>query len=202
MFKSKQGIPHMFASHLTGWQPNEPILHRSTSLADGGLCSTFWQLLPRPTHGPLADTTYNSQARGACKWNAASPCFALAPAGCAPAGGSCRSPPAALAPPTPKQHMQSTFIYEHRFADGEQLLIWMGDRWNADGPGSVGNASYLWLPLLPHTDGGGYELVWAQNWRLRRYKGAQWDPQARAVQFAAHGDGGGGGSALPAVAVS
>lgn len=31
------------------------------------------------------------------------------------------------------------------------LLIYFGDRWNAQGPGSVGNASYVWLPLVPAT---------------------------------------------------
>ncbi len=43
-----------------GWEPNVPILHESTA---GGMCSTFWRLLPQPTDGPGADTTYNSQAR-------------------------------------------------------------------------------------------------------------------------------------------
>lgn len=198
----------MFASHLTGWQPNKPILHRSTSLVDGGLCSTFWQLLPRPTHGPLADTTYNSQASGECAASGGLPLAllgkrGLAAAGCMPPASCLHPPPSAGTHLFPHHVLQSTFVYEHWFADGELLLIWMGDRWNADGPGSVGNASYLWLPLLPHTDGGGFELVWAENWRLRRYKGAQWNPQTRAVQFVAGSeDAAGGGSALPAVAVS
>lgn len=36
-------------------------MHESTA---GGMCSTFWKLLPRPTDGAGADTTFNSQARG------------------------------------------------------------------------------------------------------------------------------------------
>lgn len=58
-----------------GWEPNVPILHESTA---GGMCSTFWRLLPQPTDGPDADTTYNSQARhaaadGNCQLQSAPP---------------------------------------------------------------------------------------------------------------------------------
>lgn len=62
---------------------------------------------------------------------------------------------------------QSTHVFTITFEDGEELLLWMGDRWQARGPGSVGNASYVWLPLLPHTLGPGFELVWAEGWSLR-----------------------------------
>jgi len=27
------------------------------------------------------------------------------------------------------------------------FIVYMGDNWNANGPGGVGNASYLWLPF-------------------------------------------------------
>ena len=30
--------------------------------------------------------------------------------------------------------------------------IYMGDNWNPNGPGGVGNASYLWLPMRRHDD--------------------------------------------------
>jgi hypothetical protein len=57
------GRHYLFASHLTGWDPNPPLLHESTA---GGMCSTFWRLLPQPSHGPLGGTTYNAQACGGC----------------------------------------------------------------------------------------------------------------------------------------
>ncbi|KAL4447267.1 hypothetical protein ABPG77_007300 [Micractinium sp. CCAP 211/92] len=126
----------IFTSHLTGWDPNPPILFESEA---GGLCASNWRLLPRPSHGPSANTTYDAQ---------------------------------------------STHIFTFTFEDGEELLLWMGDRWHARGPGSVGNASYVWLPLLPHTQGSGFELVWAEGWSLRQFKGATWDPSEQRVLFA------------------
>ena len=57
MFQHR-GSHYIFASHLTGWDPNPPILHQSTA---GGMCSTFWRDLPQPTHGPQADTTFDAQ---------------------------------------------------------------------------------------------------------------------------------------------
>lgn len=62
---------------------------------------------------------------------------------------------------------QSTHIFTFTFEDGEELLLWMGDRWQPHGTGSVGGASYVWLPLLPHAQGPGFELVWAEGWSLR-----------------------------------
>lgn len=38
--------------------------------------------------------------------------------------------------------------------------MYMGDRWNAAGPGSVARASYVWLPLLPvHAPSGQSSLA-------------------------------------------
>ncbi|KAI7840698.1 hypothetical protein COHA_005620 [Chlorella ohadii] len=145
------GKHYLFASHLTGWEPNVPILHESTA---GGMCSTFWRLLPQPTDGPGADTTYNSQ---------------------------------------------STFIFEHRFADGTPLLLWMGDRWNSQGPGGVGNASYVWLPLLPRIGVPGFELVWAEGWSVQAFKGATWDASAQQVRFLPGAAGAGSSTAAAAV---
>ena len=51
-------VHYLFASHLTGWDPNPPLLQRSSA---GGMCSTFWIDLPRPTHGPEEDADYQSQ---------------------------------------------------------------------------------------------------------------------------------------------
>ncbi|PSC71307.1 glycosyl hydrolase family 43 [Micractinium conductrix] len=135
------GRHYIFASHLTGWAPNPPLLHESTA----GMCSTAWRLLPQPSHGPLAGITYDAQ---------------------------------------------STFIHTHTFSDGQHLLLWMGDRWNAQGPGGVGNATYVWLPLLPRAGGQGFELVWAEGWTLAQYKGAVWDEAARGVRFAGERQGG------------
>jgi hypothetical protein len=39
--------------------------------------------------------------------------------------------------------LQSTHVFTYTFADGEQLLLWMGDRWNSNGLGSVAAASYV-----------------------------------------------------------
>lgn len=96
------GAPAGHASPLgaAGWAPNPPILHESTA---GGMCSTFWRLLPAPAHGPLAGTTYDSQ---------------------------------------------STHIFTYTFQDGAEVLVWMGDRWNEQGRGSVGGASYVSVPWL------------------------------------------------------
>ena len=44
---------------------------------------------------------------------------------------------------------QSTAVFPFQADDGRQLLVYMGDRWNAGGPGSVARASYVWLPLIP-----------------------------------------------------
>ncbi|KAI3423861.1 hypothetical protein D9Q98_009695 [Chlorella vulgaris] len=141
------GRHYIFASHLTGWDPNPPILHESTA---GGMCSTFWRVLPQPSHGTQAGTTYDAQS-----------------------------------------HYIFTFVFE----DGSELLMWMGDRWQPDGPDSIGAASYVWLPLLPRIGAPGFELVFSEGWSLRQYKGAVWDVSAQAVRFAA-------ADAADAVAVS
>lgn len=41
----------------------------------------------------------------------------------------------------------------------------------------------VWLPLLPRVGAPGFELVWAQNWSLRAFKGAWWDANAQQVRF-------------------
>lgn len=55
----RHGGRHLiFTSHLTGWDPNPPILFEAEA---GGLCASNWRLLPRPSHGPRANTTYDAQ---------------------------------------------------------------------------------------------------------------------------------------------
>ena len=42
------------------------------------------------------------------------------------------------------------------FPDDKVLYVYMGDRWNPYGPGSVANATYLWLPLQPRQEDDGF----------------------------------------------
>lgn len=44
---------------------------------------------------------------------------------------------------------QSTFLYPFKHADGHVTHIWMADRWNMWGPGSIYNMTLIWLPLIP-----------------------------------------------------
>lgn len=55
----------------------------------------------------------------------------------------CASPP-----PYSRLHIsfdcaQSHYIFTFVFEDGSELLMWMGDRWQPDGPDSIGAASYV-----------------------------------------------------------
>jgi len=65
----------------------------------------------------------------------------------------------------------AVFKVEH-LRTRRRLHVYMGDRWNFNGPGSVGNASYVWLPLLePRSDEESYRLDGLGNdgdgtWRL------------------------------------
>eukprot|EP00877_Chromochloris_zofingiensis_P007339 jgi/Chrzof1/2859/Cz12g01150.t1 len=68
---------------------------------------------------------------------------------------------------------QPAFIYTHHFSDNQVLHIYFGDRWNLDGPGSIGNASYVWLPLLPHaTTPGAFDLQWHDSWSITDFQPA------------------------------
>lgn len=64
------------------------------------------------------------------------------------------------------------FVHAHRWADGRELHVYVGDRWNAGGEGGVGNASYVWLPLLPVTgsDPLAFKLLWLDSWRLGDFR--------------------------------
>lgn len=45
--------------------------------------------------------------------------------------------------------MGQVLPYKHP-TSGKTLLIYLGDRWNGHGEnGGVGNASYVWLPIVP-----------------------------------------------------
>lgn len=61
-------------------------------------------------------------------------------------------------------------------SSGEFTPVYMGDNWNANGPGGVGNASYLWLPFerCPETIFGAWAcgqpwlLPWEEDWMPRQ----------------------------------
>ena len=46
---------------------------------------------------------------------------------------------------------QSTYLYPFRHANGSYTHIWMADRWNMWGPGSIQNFTAIWLPLIAPT---------------------------------------------------
>jgi len=48
---------------------------------------------------------------------------------------------------------QSTFIFPYTHPDGHITFMAMFDRWNANGPGGLDNATLIWLPLLPPSGG-------------------------------------------------
>lgn len=121
----------IFSSHLTGWDPNAPMLFRARSM-----CADAWEEMPVPAEGPGADTTYNGQA---------------------------------------------AYVLPYTFDDGSVLNVWMGDRWNPKGPGSVANATNLWLPLLPRPNGQGFYIKWAPRWTIRQYRWAAVDPGPSAA---------------------
>ena len=79
---------------------------------------------------------------------------------------------------------QSTFVWQYTHpATGKQMLMYMGDRWNYHGKGSVGNATYVWLPLpapAPHRAGGGIAaaappqagpagMPYRESWKIADY---------------------------------
>jgi hypothetical protein len=59
---------------------------------------------------------------------------------------------------------QSTFVLPYQHASGKVTLVYMGDRWNADGPGGLQNATYIWLPL--QGSGSSWNLTWYDQWSL------------------------------------
>jgi hypothetical protein len=44
---------------------------------------------------------------------------------------------------------QSSFLFPFHHGDGNVTHVYMGDRWNAFGPGGLQNMTNIWLPLLP-----------------------------------------------------
>jgi len=69
---------------------------------------------------------------------------------------------------------QSTFMFRYKHpSSGKDLLMYMGDRWNYHGSGSVGNATYVWLPLIPNgTTGHGlprFTMPYLTEWKVADY---------------------------------
>jgi hypothetical protein len=54
------------------------------------------------------------------------------------------------------------------------LPIYFGDRWNEKGPGSVGNASYVWLPFVAAAGSEGAAALQLVNpggpWKISDYQ--------------------------------
>ena len=69
---------------------------------------------------------------------------------------------------------QSTYVLRHTYADGRTLTMYMGDRWNEgseSAPGSVGGASYVWLPMVRNASD-------PTGWSMPRLHG-QWNGTGR-----------------------
>jgi len=62
---------------------------------------------------------------------------------------------------------QSTFVLPYTHADGHTTLVYLGDRWNANGPGGLQNASYIWLPLTG--SGNTWNLTYYPEWDLNNF---------------------------------
>ena len=58
---------------------------------------------------------------------------------------------------------QSTFVLKLKVGS-KFVYMYQGDRWNQGGPGSVGNATYIWLPLMPGN--GTFSLSWHDTWKI------------------------------------
>jgi len=60
---------------------------------------------------------------------------------------------------------QSTFFLPVHRADGSVVHVYMGDRWNAYGPGGLQNMTAVWLPILPPS--GPPPTQVAPGWQLQ-----------------------------------
>jgi len=61
---------------------------------------------------------------------------------------------------------QSTFVLSYTQPDGHQMIVYQGDRWNEAGPGGLGNATYIWLPITAQADGS-FKVNWVSSWDLK-----------------------------------
>jgi len=58
---------------------------------------------------------------------------------------------------------QSTYVLPYTYPNGETKFIYMGDRWNYYGPGSLLNATYIWLPITVNS-ATSFNINWLDYW--------------------------------------
>ena len=145
----------MLCSHVTGWHANPAIFVRSESPS---LASANWSGARYPSY-PYRVTPVWCFARLRRLFRSRT---VLA----APLGNPTHSPVSC--------DSQSTYVLRHTYADGRTLTMYMGDRWNEgseSAPGSVGGASYVWLPMVRNASD-------PTGWSMPRLHG-QWNGTGR-----------------------
>jgi len=120
--RDPSGSYYLLVSGLSGWRPNAAVLYR----ASPPLEQAAWQRLGNPSRN---SRTFNSQPTAVLPH----PYPYAIPLG----------PSHAHAHQTPRRQASGGDT-----SSQPRLLLYMGDRWNHAGPGSVGNASYVWLPMV------------------------------------------------------
>lgn len=148
------GRYYLWGSHLTGWAPNDAVF----SEAGDTLVGANWTYIGERTMHQAVGAWCRSERTMLCVPRA----IAVAAAVCVPerAGNPSND--------STTFDSQSTFILPYTDASGETTYIYMGDRWNANGPGGLQNATYIWLPLVPPSASG--SANWTMPWR------AAWSP--------------------------
>ena len=93
-----------------------------------------------------------------------------------PEAAICLLPDLHVSPPLSADDEAHIEAIRTAVSDACDLLIYLGDRWNANGPGSVGNSSYVWLPLVrDRSSATGFSMLSLGNgtgdgsWRVRDY---------------------------------
>lgn len=153
-----QGAWYIMAAQQPGWSGGSLLLW----VAEGpSPCTSQWTLLPPPV-----STAHHTSAAGGFD--------ASAGKASSSSRGVHRSFTAAwqLQKPVTALSSRPAFVHLHHFGDGSQLLIYYGDKWNVDGAGDVGNASYVWLPLVHAGEAGSkaLELKLLDSWRVGDYR--------------------------------
>jgi hypothetical protein len=107
----------------------------------------------------------------------------VSPSDTAGGGVTRRHPPSSITAADVSQELQleragpnvpsrPAFIHLHHFGDGSELLIYYGDDWNVGGAGGVGNATYVWLPLVQAGKPGSraLQLKMLESWKVGDYR--------------------------------
>jgi hypothetical protein len=66
---------------------------------------------------------------------------------------------------------QSAYVLPYEEEHQNIRLIYMGDRWNAKGPGGLKNATYVWLPIVASSDpsnpgGLSFKMGYLDKWAV------------------------------------